>query len=421
MSTQESPSGFPLWSVTTESGTRIPVGGYVAKGYEPVLAVFEQNLRSGKEIGAACAAYVHGQCVVDLWGGWRIPGSQEAWQHDTLALVMSTTKGLAAMALAIAQSQGLFDYEEPVAKYWPEFGKNGKADITIRHLLAHQAGLSVLDGAAITRDLLSNRDALAKVLEGQKPAWKPGTRYGYHATSLGYFQNELIRRTDPKHRSIGQFFHEEIAMPMGGDMYIGLPENVADARLAMIKTAPDWKAMRELPLSTLLAVFNPFSLFARTGRSLKIRKLEELMSREWLSLELPSYGGVVTARAVAKTYSTFAGGAKQLGLNDKTFQQLQAPSVVPSNGINDAVLGVPVAYSLGFAKPYPRFSFGSDNRAFGTPGAGGSQGIADPGTGLGFAYTPNQLMMGGVDDPRAMALREETYKCIGAMGNRHDR
>lgn len=392
------------------------IGGHVAPGFEPVLAVFESQFRSGNEIGAACAAYVGGQCVVDLWGGQRVPGAEEPWTRDTLALVMSTTKGLSAMAMAVAHSKGLFDYDDPVAQHWPDFAQNGKSAITIRQLMAHQAGLPAID-TFLTKSLFANLDELAPILARQKPAWPAGDRHGYHSVSLGHFQNELIRRVDPKGRTIGQFFQEEIALPMGGGMYIGLPDQIPDTRLAGIKVQQSWQAARELPLSFFLGLMNPFGLAAKSSRNPKFRKFEDILSRDTLRLEFPSLNGMVTARAVAKTYAAFAALSPQLGLNRATLEQLERPSLMPSRGARDALLHVDIAYSLGFNKPFPRFPFGSDSRAFGTSGVGGSQGFADPATGLGFAYTPNKLVVGYVDDPRARALRETTYRCLSSRGD----
>ncbi len=210
------------------------VGGTVAPGFDDVRAEFERDFTERGEIGAAVAAYWRGEKVVDLWGGHRTPSGDEPWNEDTMVVVMSTTKGLAAMTLAIANSRGWLDYDAPVAQYWPEFAQNGKAAITVRQLIVHEAGLVLLD-EDLTIDMLRDLDSVARMLERQTPAWTPGTRHGYHAMTIGFYMQELIRRVDPAHRTLGQFFHEEIAEPLDLEFYIGLPPEIPDDRIAQIK------------------------------------------------------------------------------------------------------------------------------------------------------------------------------------------
>src|SRR6187399_1737858 len=209
------------------------VEGHVSRGCEAVREVFAENFIHRHELGGACCAYQHGEKVVDLWGGVRNSLTREPWEQDTMVLVYSATKGLAAMTLALAHSRGWLDYEARVAAYWPEFAQQGKEKITVRQLLAHQAGLFALD-EPVDRTVVADLDRLATVLARQKPAWEPGTRQAYHAISLGFYEGELLRRIDPRHRSLGQFFQEEIASPLGIDAYIRLPEDIPNSRLATL-------------------------------------------------------------------------------------------------------------------------------------------------------------------------------------------
>jgi len=195
---------------------RVVVHGHVSPGFEAVREAFAENFMRRRELGGACCAYHRGEKVVDLWGGIRNKRTREPWEQDTMVLVHSTTKGLAAMTLAIAHSRGWLDYEEPVARYWPEFGQQRKEKITVRQLLAHQAGLFAID-EPVDRSIVADLDRLAVVLARQKPAWEPGTRQAYHAISLGFYEGELLRRVDSQHRSLGQFFQDEIATPLGED------------------------------------------------------------------------------------------------------------------------------------------------------------------------------------------------------------
>ena len=207
------------------------VNGRVAPGFEEVRSEFERNLAKRGEIGAAVAAYWLGEKVVDLWGGRRVPNGDAPWNEDTMVVVMSTTKGLSAMTLAVANARGWLDYDAPVTRYWPEFAQNGKSAITVRQLLGHEAGLVLLD-EALTIEKLRDLDYVARVLARQVPAWPPGTRHGYHTLTLGLYMQEVIRRVDPTRRTLGRFFHEEIAEPLGLEFYIGLPRAIPDEGLA---------------------------------------------------------------------------------------------------------------------------------------------------------------------------------------------
>ena len=207
------------------------IHGEVAPGFEAVRDAFAENFAQNREIGAALSVFHHGRPVVHLWGGLRDREANAPWQEDTLALVFSTTKGLASLTLALAHSRGWLDYDCLVSDYWPEFAQQGKERITVRQLLSHQAGLSAIEGATLDYATLHDLDALADILARQKPAWEPGTRNGYHALTFGFYENELFRRIDPQHRSLGRFFQEEIARPLGAEFYIGLPPEIPLERI----------------------------------------------------------------------------------------------------------------------------------------------------------------------------------------------
>jgi len=243
------------------------VEGFVSRGFEAVREAFADNFTRRGELGGACCAYRGGEKVVDLWGGVRNKETGEAWERDTMVLIYSATKGLAAMTLAIAHSRGWLDYEEPVATYWPEFAQHGKARITVRQLLAHQAGLFAFD-EPVDRCVVADVDRLAVVLARQKPAWEPGTRQGYHAITLGFYEGELLRRVDPRHRTLGQFFQDEIATPLEEDIYIRLPEEIPNSRLATLAPpTPIDMLYRFRPLRLMLA--------ARDGKPVGLVLLHE--------------------------------------------------------------------------------------------------------------------------------------------------
>lgn len=325
-----------------------------------------------------------------------------------MVIVFSTTKGLSAMTLAIANARGWLDYDAPVARYWPEFAQNGKAEITVRQLLGHEAGLVFLPERLDARKL-RDFDHVARLLARKAPEWTPGTRHGYHAMSIGLYEQEIIRRVDPKHRSLGQFFHEEIARPLGLDVYIGLPRDVPDTRIARVKPLSRARALAAIPSTPLVLIpriLAPWSLLRKSMAFLDLQWNE----RENLEVEVPAGNGVGTARAIARAYSVFADGAAQLGITPETFARITAP---PSNTDMDVILRVPSCFSLGWARPGPSVAFGSSPRAFGHPGAGGSFAFADPDARIGFAYVMNKMDFHLIDDPREKALRDAVYRAIG--------
>ncbi len=345
-----------MWVMAKE---KISIKGDVAPEFEPVRMVFERNFIEKKELGAACAAYCGGRKVVDLWGGLRDEQSGAEWEEDTLAMVSSTTLGLTMLAVAVAHSRGYFNLDEPVCSYWPDFSQSGKLQITVRQLMAHQAGLCALD-PPLTYEDVKNPDKLAWLLATQLPAWVPGNRQGFHAVTLGWFAAELVRRTDPIHRSLGKFFNEEIAIPLGLEFYIGLPSDIPDSRLASIHDFGLTQTLAEanlLPIKTALNFLNPNSLTNRAFAT-PIQKSgdEQMRKRDFLTVEGPGYNGVGTARSIARAYNIFALGGKGLRLKPETLDALTKPAPPPSDGLEDIVTGYEIPYSLGMLMPYDGFS-----------------------------------------------------------------
>jgi CubicO group peptidase (beta-lactamase class C family) len=391
------------------------IGGDVDEGYGNVADVFRRNMTGGQEIGAACAVYRDGKKVVDLWGGYRNGITQAPWEKDTLVNVFSTTKGVASLAIAVAVSQGLISYDAKVADFWPEFAQGGKDAITVRQLLSHQAGLPAIRPPLTLGDL-ANPPTVSAKLAAQVPDWTPGTRHGYHGFTLGWYEGELIRRVDPAGRSLGQFFAEEIAKPLGLDFYIGLPASVDRDRVAYLHAWPVAKLLLHLnmfPPRTLAALLNPFSL---TARSLVIAKgisgSAHFNRDELRVLEMPAVNGTGTARSIARLYGSAATGGSEIGLSTGVLDALKKAAIPPTNGVRDKIMFVDSSFSLGFLKPAPLTVFGSSDSAFGTPGVGGSFGFADPDTGIGYGYVMNKLGFHPVSDPRELALRQSLFHDI---------
>ena len=397
---------------------RVTVEGHVRPGFEAVHEAFADNFARRGELGGACCAYHGGERVVDLWGGIRNKKTGEPWQQDTMVLIYSATKGLAAMTLAIAHSRGWLDYEERVATYWPEFAQHGKARITVRQLLAHQAGLFAFE-EPVDRSVVADLDRLAVVLARQKPAWEPGTRQGYHALTLGFYEGELLRRVDPRHRSLGQFFQDEIAAPLEEDVYIRLPEEIPNSRLATLAPPPQIDMLfRFRPLRLMLEGINPRSniyraLVTNPGFAVALDD-ERIYAR---NLEVPSGGAVGTARAIAHAYGVFAAGGRELGLRQETLDLLSAPAIAPTRGFYDECLKGEVQFSLGFMKPSVNWRFGGA-RSFGSPGTGGALGFADPDAGIGYGYVTSRMGTVFTGDPRDVALREALYTALRSSSPR---
>jgi CubicO group peptidase (beta-lactamase class C family) len=355
--------------------------------------------------------YHRGEKVVDLWGGVRNTQTGEPWEQDTMVVVHSATKGLAAMTLAVAHSRGWLDYDERVCVYWPEFAQQGKERITVRQLLAHQAGLYALN-EQVDKGIVADLDRLAIVLARQKPAWEPGTRQAYHGLTLGFYEGELLRRIDPQHRSIGQFFHDEIASPLALDLYLRLPETIPNTSLATIAPPGLMAMLLGFPLRFTFEAMNPRSNIYRalainpgTGVYLDDQRIYAR------NLEVPSGNAVGTARAIARAYSVFATGGRELGLRKETLDLLAAPAIPPTRGFYDECLKTELQFSLGFMKPSTVWPFGGPT-AFGSPGSGGALGFADPSAGIGYAYVTSQMGTTLTGDPRDVALREALYTAL---------
>ncbi len=392
-----------------ESVASLAVEGHVSRGFEAVREAFADNFVRRHELGGACCVYHRGEKVVDLWGGIRNALTGEPWERDTMVVVHSATKGLAAMTLALAHSRGWLNYDERVATYWPEFAQHGKETITVRQLLAHQAGLFAFD-EPVDRSTLEHFDRLAEVMARHRPAWEPGTRQAYHGLTLGFYEGELLRRVDPRHRTLGRFFQEEIATPLGEDFYIGLPEGIPNARLATLSPPGLIKMLIGFRPRRLLAEgLNPRS---NVSRALSVNPGTSVYfdeSRVYArNLEVPAGGGVGTARAMAHAYGVFAAGGRELALRQETLDLLAAPAVPPTHGFFDECLKGEVQFSLGFMKPSAVWRFGSP-QSFGSPGTGGALGFADPVAGIGYGYVTSRMGMVFDGDPRDVALRDALY------------
>ena len=355
------------------------VQGTVGPGFERVRDAFVANLTERDELGGAVCVVVDGQVVVDLWGGVRDRATGAPWRADTMTLIHSSTKGLSASVLALMHSRGLLDYDERISTYWPEFARAGKQDITVRRLLAHQAGLFAFD-ERVDGDVVADLDRLAGVMERQRPAWPPGERQAYHAITLGFYENELVRRLDPGHRTIGRVLAEDVAAPLsvGEEVYLGTPSSVPDERLAALVPPPTWTRLTSMPLRLTIDAMRRRSvlhrsLVANPGSGFYVDP-EHVIVRD---LEVPSGGAVATARALATIYGAFAAPGGPLELRTETLEALAAPATPARRGWYDECFHGPARFSLGFMKPGGEFDFGFRRRVRG-PGRGRRDGVRRP-------------------------------------------
>ena len=395
------------------------ISGHVKDGFEEVEEAFRMNFQKRGELGAACAIYLEGEKVVDLWGGYRDHKKRDPWNEDTLVSVFSTTKGFAALVVAFAHSKGYVDYDEKVSTYWPEFSQQGKGDITVRQLLSHQAGLSTLD-PSMDLNRLEDFDTrhVVDAIAAKEPVWQPGTRQGYHCWTIGWYIGELIHRVDPNGRRIGQFFQEEIAKPLGIELYLGVPDTLEDDRIAVLKGINHpiqlMFHINEITYSLFKEFMNKKSLTYRSMLDPKmLLKHKNHNRRELRSIEFPSGNGVGLVRDMAKLYNAFVIRGSVLDLREESLNEIVGEPIRPTEeaGI-DVVLRNDIRFYLGFMRPTDFFSFGSDGRSFGYAGAGGSFCFADPTAQVGYAYAMTKVGYHLVGDPREEALRKAFYRCI---------
>ncbi|MGD0192547.1 MAG: serine hydrolase domain-containing protein [Rhizomicrobium sp.] len=369
------------------------IDGTVAPGFEAARAAFAENFaREGdyQEVGASFAAFHRGRCVVDLWGGYSDSKRSKEWTRTTLANVWSSTKGISATAAAILVDRGALSYEDPVARYWPEFAQNGKAGITVAHILSHQAGLPGFVEPTSVGDQCDWDGCTAK-LARQKPSWAPGTASSYHAMTYGWLIGEVVRRAAGK--TIGRVIAEEIARPLSADLFVGLPET-EDARAAEMIPPRRGVDMASLPLPDV----------ARMAASNPVQDPLIPNTRAWRAAEIPAANGQAGAMGLARLYAALAAGGTLDGVTILSPQGvLRMTTPVTSDGRKDMFLGFVDSWGMGMAINTPGI-YGPNPRAFGHSGWGGSFGCADPAAQVAIGYVCNQMGPDVVGDPRTEAL-----------------
>ena len=371
------------------------IQGNCDRKFTEVKELFESIHSSGREVGSSFAVYKDGKALVDIWGGYTDKEQTNPWNKNSLATVWSTTKGVAAITCALAVEKGLLDYEEKVSHYWPEFGCNGKEDITVGMLLSHQAGIC---GSATNnvKDYYS-QSTMAEELAAMKPIWEPGTASGYHSMTYGWLTSELIIRVTGK--TLGTFYADEIGSLNEIDFFIGLPES-EEKRVVEMVPFP-----KEENQSTEPTEINDAK--RATARGPNLIKLQN--TRDWRAAEIPSANGQGCASGLAKLYSLVVSNDPSIKiLDEKTIKKMTEERITN----RDLVLDVVTRWGAGFIMNMHGVIYGPVKNSFGHSGWGGSCAFGDPENNLGISYVMNQMKNNFAADGRSLELINATYECL---------
>jgi CubicO group peptidase (beta-lactamase class C family) len=394
-----------------------PIHGSCDPRFASVREVFEKNFPP--DIGAAVAVTLHGKPVIDLWGGYRDADGTDPWTEDTIVNVYSTTKGMAAICAHQLVEQGRLDLDAPVAKYWPEFAAEGKQDLPVRFLLCHKAGLPA-PGKQLAAGQLYDWDAVTSALAETRPWWKPGEDHGYHALTYGYLVGELVRRVSGQ--SIGAYFKQHVAEPLGLDFHIGLAAE-HDARVAhMVQADPPGAGGGAQsgggPPPELLPVLakmmkDMFDKDTVTWAAFNVSAGQnDVNSREWRGAEIPAANGHGTARSLARVYGALANGGEVDGVRVLERATIDNARTEQWAGADCVLGGLPMRFGLGFMLRTDLMPITPGPSGFGHAGAGGSLGFADPDTGVGFGYVMNKMQQGMLGGAGAFALLNAFYEAL---------
>ena len=372
--------------------------GFTQDRFAPVRAVFEANLATGADVGASFCATVDGETVVDIWGGHADAEKTRAWERDSIVNVYSTTKTMTALTALLIADRGDLDFDAPVAKYWPEFAANGKADIKVSHVMSHSAGLSGWK-APITKTDLYDWDKCTSLLAAQAPFWTPGTAPGYHALTQGYLVGEVVRRITGK--SLGTVFREEIADPLGADFHIGLPAS-EDGRVADLIPPPAGASISEAADAEL-----PRNMATNPGIDVLLTR-----TRAWRGAEIPAAGGTGNARSVAQIHAILANGGVAQGKRFLSEAGCRKALECQVEG-TDLILGIPVRFGLGFGLPGGMVPLPNPNSMY-WGGYGGSIIIIDMDAKTTFGYAMNRMEGTTTGDMRAFGLAVAMWQALSA-------
>jgi CubicO group peptidase (beta-lactamase class C family) len=372
------------------------IHGHCDPRFQRTKEAFAKNFAVENEVGASFCAVVDGEVVVDLWGGHADGARNRPWQRDSLANVWSTTKAMTAVCAHVLAGRGQLDFEAPVARYWPEFAQKGKEQLPVKYLLSHTAGLPGWV-EPIPVEALYDWERSVSLLAAQEPLWEPGTRSGYHAISYGHLVGEVVRRISDK--SLGTFFRDEVAGPLGCDFHIGLPASEEPRVVEMVASEATAGPAAQGGSSRL-----------RQAMATPATRPHVANTRAWRAAEIPAANGQGNARACATAMAALACGASLAGVT------LMPPSTVEA-AIREQIYGQdlalgPMRWGLGFMLTSPELPLSPNPRTFGHGGWGGSFAMADLDARVALAYVMNRMSEGTTGDRRLGRLIRAVYGAL---------
>lgn len=385
----------------TARGHDYPLGGHYEPEFQPVVDAFIENFKVEDEIGAACSIILEGKTVVDIWGGWRNGDLDDAWDAPSTVCMMSVAKGITAICFNMLMDRGLVNPDDPVIKYWPEYGQNGKESTLIRHFLDHTAAVPVLTTNQLWPGAMFDREAIVHALEEQEPLWEIGTKAAYHVHHQGFLLGEVMRRVTGM--TVGPFLRQEVTTPLKAEYYIGgmseeEQSHVAEvmpnmeAKLFAAKDKEDDTSLRHLAFKQ-----NPDEPWATT-----------MNRREWREVEVASGSGHGNARGVARIYGCVVNGELD-GVSLLSKEGLET-MITEQHNQHEGFQDRPYHQAMGILLNTPEAVYmGPNMRSFGHHGIGGSIGFGDPDANLGFSYCCNKMHAVGTNGPRAARLIDAMY------------
>lgn len=390
------------------TATEAVVDGLCEERFTGVRRAFEENLAQYGDIGAAVAVTIDGEPVIDLWGGYMDRERTRRWEQYSLVTVYSTTKGMTTICAHRLVEQGLLDVDAPVSQYWPEFAQAGKADVPVRMLLTHSVGLPSV-GDPLPEGAIYDWEVMTEALAKQAPLWEPGTTHGYHGLTFGWLVGEVVKRISGK--SLGTFFRDEVALPLGLDTHIGLaPEH--DGRVATMyafepdpQMAAEMKQRREEMQATMLP-----AVVETQGNVTIPPGPEGHNSEAWRRAEIPAANAHSDARSLARVYGALSRGGEVDGVRVLESETIER-AIEQQVGGRDESLGMETRFSLGFWLSRDG-GMGPGPQSFGHPGAGGSVGFADPDAKVGFGYVMNQMKPGLLVEGTGRRLIDALYEAL---------
>ena len=403
----------------SKSDLAAPVQGHCDPRFAKVREVFEERVPK-HEVGASIAFTLNGESVVDLWGGYKDKAHTEVWDRDTIANTYSTTKGMTALVAHRLVEQGKIDLDAPVANYWPEFAAAGKQEVPVRWLLSHQVGLPAVR-ETLPSETLYDWDAMCAALAATEPWWTPGTKHGYHPVTYGFLVGEVIRRASGK--TVGELFRQDVAEPLGADFHIGLPESehgrVSDMIGSIAPPKTDAKTESGKPAIRIkgpMADFmrdmaDPSTMVGAAFNNPRIRSGAH-NTKEWRNAEIPAANGHGNARALARIYGALACGGEVDGIRLLDPESITRARTEQVSGPDATLASMPMRYGLGYMLRSDFMPLSPNESAFGHPGAGGSIGMADPETGVGFGFVMNKMSQGLVGGPTGFAVLKAFFEAL---------